>query len=260
MLRLDRPALTNAVTSALSRHTRYLDTELHTLRGLVRPGDVCVDVGSAAGLYSQALSHLVGAGGAVHSVEPLTFSHPFWSRVLGARRRGNVHHHAAALGAEPGRAAMRVPFGSRGPATSRSFLDWESHGVGSNEEYDLHADLLVDVLTLDGLCATERLTRLDFVKIDVEGGELHVLTGGAETIARFRPTMLIEIEARHTARYEYSPDDVVSWLTTRGYSMYAWQRGWKATERVCAHANNYLFRPVPGSRPGTGDNPSPAQR
>ncbi|WP_199433641.1 hypothetical protein [Qaidamihabitans albus] len=56
--------------------------------------------------------------------------------------------------------------------------------------------------------------------------------------------MLIEIEERHTARYEYSPDDVVEWLTRRGYVMYAWQRGWHVAERVCVHANNYLFRPA----------------
>ncbi|MEV6878398.1 FkbM family methyltransferase [Amycolatopsis sp. NPDC051128] len=77
--------------------------------------------------------------------------------------------------------------------------------------------------TLDGLRAAAGLTRLDFVKIDVEGGELHVLQGGQQTIETFRPTMLIEIEARHTARYEYSPDDVVDWLTRRGYTMHAWR-------------------------------------
>jgi FkbM family methyltransferase len=112
--------IVNTAARALSRHTRYLDDEFHTLGGLVRRGDVCLDAGAAAGLYSQALSRLVGPEGVVHSVEPLTFSHPFWSRVLGARRRGNVHHHAVALGAEPGRAAMRVPYGPKGPATSPS--------------------------------------------------------------------------------------------------------------------------------------------
>jgi FkbM family methyltransferase len=244
MFRLDRSTLTSTATGLLARHTHYLDTELHTLPGLVRAGDVCVDVGSAAGLYSQALSHLAGPTGVVHSVEPLTFGHPTWSRVLGARRCPNVRHHPVALGAEPGRIAMRVPFDARGPATSRAFLDWRSHGLGSNAEYTHHADLLVDVQTLDGLCAEAGLTRLDFVKIDVEGGELHVLTGGRHTIETFRPLLLIEIEARHIARYEYSPDEVVAWLTTRGYTMHAWHQGWQPVDQVCLHANNYLFRPT----------------
>jgi FkbM family methyltransferase len=155
-----------------------------------------------------------------------------------------VIRHATALGAEAGRAAMRVPFRPYGPDTSRSFLAWKTHGLGSTSEFPHHVDMLVDVDTLDGLRAAANLTRLDFVKIDVEGGELHVLQGGQQTVETFQPTMLIEIEARHTARYEYSPDDVVDWLTSRGYTMHAWRNGWHATGRVCVHANNYLFRPA----------------
>lgn len=235
-----RATLTHSAANLVARHTRYLDTELHALPTLIRPGDVCVDVGSAAGLYTQALSHLAGPAGEVHSIEPVAFSHPTWSRVLGARRRSNVRHHAVALGAEAGRAAMRVPFTSRGPATSRSFLDRRSQGLGSNAEYDRHVDTPVDVRTLDDLCAD--FSRLDFVKIDVEGAELHVLEGGRRTVETFHPVLLIEIEARHTVRYAYSPDDIVAWLADRGYAMFTWQRGWKQAHRVCPHAHNYLFR------------------
>jgi Methyltransferase FkbM domain len=85
--------------------------------------------------------------------------------------------------------------------------------VGSNAEFPYHVDVLVDVDTLDGLCASR--TRLDFVKIDVEGGELHVLHGGRRTIDRFRPTMLIEIESHHTARYDDRRADVVAWPADR---------------------------------------------
>ncbi|GAB2769418.1 FkbM family methyltransferase [Amycolatopsis magusensis] len=250
MPRLDRPSLTAATANLLARRTSFVDTELHALTEVVRPGDVCVDVGSAAGLYSQALSHLAGPTGVVHSVEPVSFSHPVWSRVLGAWERTNVVRHPVALGAEPGRAAMRVPFRTYGPDTSRSYLDWNTHGLGSNAEFSHHADVLVEVDTLDGLHAATGLTRLDFVKIDVEGGELHVLRGGTRAIERYRPTLLIEIEARHTARYDYTPEDVVEWLTSRGYAMYAWRQGWQATGQVCLHTNNYLFRPRTGD-PGS---------
>jgi FkbM family methyltransferase len=241
---LDRSSVTAAVASLLARRTTYLDTELHTLPGIVSAGDVCVDVGSSAGLYCQALSHLVGPDGLVHSVEPLSFSHPYWSRVLGAKQRSNVHHHPVALGAEPGRGAMRVPFGAYGPDTSRSFLEWNTQGLGSTADYAYHVDVLVEVNTLDGLCCRAGVNRLDFVKIDVEGGELHVLRGGQHVIETYRPAMLIEIEERHTARYDYTPDDIVEWLIARGYEMCVWRRGWQPAVQVCAHANNYLFRPT----------------
>lgn len=241
-----RPSLTAATVGLLARRTPYLEPELAGLADIVGPGCVCVDVGSAAGLYTVTLARLVGATGEVHSVEPLSFAHPVWSRVLRSRSGQNVRHHTVALGAEPGTGTMSVPVGRYGPVTGRSFLAWKTDGLGSNAEFARQVDVDVDVTTLDDLCAQARLTRLDFVKIDVEGGELNVLRGGQHAVETFRPTMLIEIEARHITRYQHSIDDVVGWLTQRGYTMHAWRDGWHAAAHVCEHTRNYLFRPAPG--------------
>jgi FkbM family methyltransferase len=222
-----------------------LEPELAGLAELVRPGDVCVDVGAAAGIYTLVLSDLVGPAGRVHSVEPLSFAHPVWSRLLGARDRPNVRRHPLALSEEPGETALSVPIGRLGPVTGRSFLTWQTDGVGSNSEFPDHADVLVPVDTLDHLCRRAKLTRLDFVKVDVEGAELHVLRGGAHTIETFTPALLLEIEARHITRYRYAVEDVTQWLTSRGYVMHVWQHGWQPTATVCAHARNYLFRHRP---------------
>lgn len=246
MPHLDRPSLTAAAVGLLARRTSYLEPELVGLSDLVGAGNVCVDVGAAAGLYTVALSQLVGTGGTVHSVEPLSFAHPVWSRLLRAGTGPNVRHHAVALGAEAGTAKMSVPIGRYGLVTGRSFLAWKTHGVGSNAEFAGQVDVVVEVETLDQLCGRVGMTRLDFVKIDVEGGELDVLRGGQYVIEKFRPAMLIEIEARHITRYQHSAGEVVDWLVQRGYAMYVWDRGWQETSGVCAHARNYLFRPVSG--------------
>jgi FkbM family methyltransferase len=238
----DRDRLTAALVALLARTSPWLEPELAGLSDIVRPGAVCVDVGAAAGLYTLVLSDLVGPDGQVHSVEPLSFAHPAWSRLLGARDRPNVRRHTLALSEKPGDIALSVPIGRHGPVTGRSFLTWQTDGVGSNAEFLDHADVLVPVDTLDHLCAD--LTRLDFVKIDVEGAELQVLRGGVDTIEALKPSLLLEIEARHLTRYRYAVEDVTQWLTSRGYVMHVWQHGWQPTATVCAHARNYLFRPA----------------
>ena len=213
------------------------------LRDLVKPGSVCIDIGAAAGLYTVALSRLAGPTGQVHSVEPVTFAHSAWTKVLGSRSSGNVRHHVTALGAEPGRAVMSVPVGRHGPVTGQSFLDWKTTGVGSNAPSSRgQMEVPVDVQTLDGLCADAGITRLDFVKIDVEGAEMHILEGGQRTIESLQPAMLIEIEARHSERYQIAPEDISGWLLDRGYTMYTWQHGWQQVKAVSTATRNYLFR------------------
>jgi FkbM family methyltransferase len=240
---MTRVALTAAAITALARWTPYLEKEMCGLRDLIRPGSVCVDVGSAAGLYTVALSHLAGPTGVVHSVEPLAFAHLMWARVLNARDARNVRHHAVALGAEPGTEVMSVPYGRYGLVTGRSFLTQRAGGPDSNTEFAGQIAVTVSVDTLDGLCEREAMARLDFIKIDVEGAELQVLEGGQRAIGTYMPVMLIEIEARHAARYGCSPDDVVGWLTSRGYTMHTWQRGWSAADRIHPGTRNYLFIP-----------------
>ena len=244
-----REKLTAAAIISLSRWTPYLEREMCGLRHLVRPGSVCIDVGSAAGLYTAVLSRLAGPAGHVHSIEPLPFAHLMWARILNARQTANVRHHAVALGTEPGSDIMSVPVGRYGLVTGRSFLARRSGGPDPNAEFTGQVAVTVNVDTLDDLCAREAISRLDFIKIDVEGAELQVLEGGKQVIEAHRPVMLIEIEARHAARYRRSPDDITGWLLERGYTMHTWRRGWHAAGRIHPGTRNYLFRP-PAPEPG----------
>jgi FkbM family methyltransferase len=238
-----RAKMTNASVMMLARLTPYVESELLGLASVVGPGSVCIDAGAAAGLYSLALSRLVGPSGEVHSIEPLSFAHPIWRRVLDSQGCANVRYYNLALGTEAGPGVMSVPSGRYLHVTGRSFLAGKATGLGPNVEFTSHEEIPVEVDTLDALVERAGLTRLDFIKIDTEGGELHVLQGGERAIKEFRPAILVEIEARHTARYEYAPEELVDWLVERGYRMYTWRHGWRQASQVSLDRRNYLFRP-----------------
>jgi FkbM family methyltransferase len=238
-----RQRLTAAAITSLARWTPYLESELCGLHTLVQPGSVCIDVGSAAGIYTAVLERLVGPAGQVHSIEPLPFAHLLWTRTLAARRQPNVRHHTLALGTETGTETMSVPVGRYGLVTGRSFLARRAGGPDPNTEFDYQIPVTVTVDTLDNLCARENITRLDFIKIDVEGAELQILHGGQHTITTSQPVILAEIEARHTARYHSSPDTITTWLTSRGYTMHTWHHGWHPARHIDPATRNYLFCP-----------------
>jgi FkbM family methyltransferase len=237
-----RDRLAAGVIDALARWTPYVESEICGLRNLVAPGAVCVDVGAAAGIYTLALSRLAGPTGHVHSVEPLPFANLQLARLLNVGSSANVHQHVVALGAEPGIDLMSVPVGRFGLVTGRSFLDRRAGGPDPNVEFIGQVGITVTVDTLDALCVREGIDRLDFIKIDVEGAELQVLEGGTQVIEAFKPAMLVEIEARHAARYRRTPDEVIAWVLDRGYRMYSWRHGWCRARSIDPGTRNYLFQ------------------
>lgn len=224
----------------------FVEGELLGLHQVVRPGAVCFDVGASYGLYTYTLAELTGPRGAVHSFEPL----PGPARVLtaGVRLMGlrNVHQHALALGRRAGTGIVRLPQRYGLAVHGRAFLATGASGLGSNAEFASERTVATGISTIDEVCVHRRIERVDFVKADVEGAELAVLQGGQRTLSRHRPTLLLEIEERHLARYGVRPSDVTGWLADLGYRMHHWVAGaWHRADAVTAASRNYLFTQIP---------------
>jgi len=154
-------------------------------------GGVALDVGMHKGGYSWCMARRVGLSGQVFGFEPQLRVVEPTARALarvGLRQVRVIH---AALSDRSGEAMIAMRRSSTHGASLEG-LD----GASENSRTEIeHA--LVPLLSLDDFAARERLTRLDFVKIDVEGHELAVLRGGLSTFARLRPALLVEIEVRH---------------------------------------------------------------
>jgi FkbM family methyltransferase len=86
----------------------------------------------------------------------------------------------------------------------------------------------VQVRRIDDVIASEH--RVDFVKLDIEGGEYDALVGGARTIRRWKPVIVFEAAAISTGQYGVRPADFYELVTCElGYqlsTMTRWFRGW----------------------------------
>jgi FkbM family methyltransferase len=245
-----RRALVVGGLRGLARTTPWVERELVGVGQLIPSGGVCIDIGAAAGFYTAELARLVGNGGVVHSVEPLRFAHATASRLLGLRSGRNIVRHGVALGDSGEELVMSVPLRRGVPVTGRSFVTRNASGLGSNAEFDEHLRVVVDGDTLDGFSARLGIDRLDFVKIDVEGAELHVLRGGQDTIGGFKPLVMVEVEDRHLERFGVSSAQIAAWFGAQGYRMSVWDSGsWREAADVTVQFRNYLFSPPGWTRP-----------
>lgn len=130
---------------------------------------VAVDVGAHVGLWSM---HLVQRFKTLHAFEPVQAFRECFNRNVPETPRLPLLYPMA-LGAERGKVAMKIPQLNGG-------LDTGGTHVGGEGE--------IDMVPLDEF----DLNEVDFIKIDCEGYEHHVLAGARETLARCRPTVIVE--------------------------------------------------------------------
>ena len=71
---------------------------------------------------------------------------------------------------------------------------------------------------LDNYIRKNDLSRVDFVKMDVEGAELAVLKGATEFLARRpRPVVFCEVQDMRTRPWGYPAREIVEFLRQRGF-------------------------------------------
>ncbi len=164
---LVRGALERSVQEALRRH--------------VAPGAVVYDIGANLGFFSLLAARLAGPSGRVEAFEPLPAAAAGLRRHLELNHAHTVRVHEVAVGARSGRAQLLAV-----DETSWSHLADRGWHERTQEVLD------VDVVTVDALVGGD-LPPPDVVKIDVEGSELDVLEGMAETLRARSPVIVCEL-------------------------------------------------------------------
>lgn len=161
-----------------------LEPEFEHLEEFLPAGGVFLDIGGNTGIYTvKAAQFFRGhGGGTVVTYEPLPEMLAELDHNLAANGFDNVRLRSFCLGAQPGTAEFWLNFNR--PASS---------SLVSSDPKAGHRSMLV--LRLDDVYPLEKLGRLDYVKIDVEGAEVQVLAGAYETLRQFRP--IIQLETSH---------------------------------------------------------------
>jgi FkbM family methyltransferase len=84
-------------------------------------------------------------------------------------------------------------------------------------------EIRVPVVTLDAYTARKEIDRVDVIKIDVEGAELLVLSGGTKLLSGDdAPAIFFEADDKLSASFGVSIRQTKELLTGHGYGIYRW--------------------------------------
>jgi len=211
------------------RNRDFHELEMLLLQVIIQPGDSVADVGANIGLYTKEFSSLVGPEGRVYAFEPILENYTILETVIRRAHWTNVQPFHVALGSSSETREMVVP--DHAGFTGYYWAHFAEPG-------DTGRRSTVEVMTLDSFWKRKAIPRIDFIKCDVEGGELEVIRGGLDLLSLQRPGWLLEV-SRGASR------DVFSLLQELGYHGFVYDGALFPTDsyRDQEFSNYFFFHP-----------------
>lgn len=223
------------IDTLLSRE--FYRSEFKGIGKLLRPGDTVFDVGASIGLHSVFMSRLITPSGSLYAFEPVPDTYWMLRETLALNRCGNVVPLQLAVSDKVGAVTMNL--------FELQYCDYNTMGCPVMPGLDGQpvrpsTSTLVESQTLDNFCLQEGIDRVDFLKVDVEGFEKHVLTGSQGLLAHERIGLIsFEISEDPLKGAGVVAQEVFQLLESYGYRSYRFNELSEAFEGPIRDSKEY---------------------
>ena len=179
-----RARIGNAMPAAVAVPLRHRfgpsrEREMELIGRFCPAGSMCVDIGANKGTWTYGMAKAVGPDGHVLALEPQPELVAYLQSAFGNTRQVEIQSVAASD--VSGTVTLQVPTVNGRSEPGLASLD---RTYESSTAYEVATDRLDDIVG-------ERAVA--FIKIDVEGHELSVLSGATAVLTRSRPTLVVEL-------------------------------------------------------------------
>jgi FkbM family methyltransferase len=171
------------------------------LKYRLKSGDIFIDCGANIGLWTLIASDFTKSEGFVYSFEP--------NPKLFLRLEKNIKFNNLQQ-----KCSIQQTGLSSATYSSFLYLDDNHHQMGSLHHQNSSRKIKVELKTLDSF----GLSRIDGMKIDVEGHELDVIKGAIQTLISHKPWLVVELNNLFYNIQYISQWEVCNLLTEIGYS------------------------------------------
>jgi len=190
----------------------YEQALVHSIKKLVRPGEICFDVGAERGYITLHLARAVGSGGHVLAFEPDPRAASILSLVVKRNKIDSiVKIFQCALADKEGKSEIFLS----------SWMGQVSFFPNELQKPLVTEKISVPTLTMDQVIEEAGISgNVSLIKIDAEGSEPLILKGMSRTIERFRPAIYLEINRPSLRAGNFPLDAIESPLRQAGYDLY----------------------------------------
>lgn len=193
---------------------RYHQELAPVFKNYIPQDAVVIDVGAHAGQFTKLFADMAPQGH-VYAFEPAGYTRSILSCVKKLHRLKQVIIVPLGLGDADGELTLNIPIKSSGS------LGYGLSHIGEIEEDDKRPTYqeTIKIVTLDDYLTEQNVSRVDFIKADIEGWELRMLAGADKMIAQYKPALYLEINDAFLGRAGDSAQDMLNFLRKHDYKI-----------------------------------------
>ena len=186
---------------------------LNTIKTLVSPDAICIDVGANVGALTLPVADYLERGH-VYAIEPTDFAFTKLRTNLDLNPRisSRVTPIQSFVAAEAATVSELVAYSS-----------WPVTGSDDKEQHPVHKGVQQTAgcgqMTLDGLIEAHHIEKVSLVKIDTDGHEFSVLSGANRCLEHFRPAVIFEACEYLLVPPHPTFDDFAKLFTSHNYTI-----------------------------------------
>jgi len=187
---------------------KYEESELKFIKKSINKGDVFIDIGANIGIHSLFASNLVGEKGKVISFEPFSINYNSLIKNISLNNSRNIVLEKLAISAKE--------------SLVNIFYNCKDYNFGMASSYltNYTNSEKVKSTTLDLYLKNKSFDRIDFIKLDIEGGEYPALLGMKNSLKKYHPILLVEILDNNTLTQSDNEKNIINFFKKIGYVKY----------------------------------------
>lgn len=201
----------------------YEGAEMKAISNHLPKDGVFLDLGGNIGLFSLYASTKIGTNGKIIAFEPFSKNYQAFKANIERNKIETIQLEKLAVGEENGKLVLHYDNSEK------------NLGMVSSKPLENGIQEKVPMINIDSYIRQNPLSKIDLIKIDLEGHEFPALKGMHDTLVKYKPAILIEI----LENQDESPNQ---FLLDLGYQrFFISDKGKLSKSRTNSNRFNFLF-------------------
>lgn len=165
---------------------------MNLFQELIAANDTVIEAGAHIGLMTQLFSKLAGKDGLVYTFEPGINNLTYLRKNISLCSFPNIVLIEKAVSNQNGTAVFYIEnYTGQNNSLIPDHIGINAYNKNTTDKNK--AVLEVETVTLDSFCSENNISKVDFIKVDIEGAEIMAIGGMIEMLRKYKPSFMFEV-------------------------------------------------------------------